>query len=809
MNKARYLDIALPQAVRKNYTYQIPASLQGESLLGKRVWVSFGRRMAAGLVVKVHNQKPEFAIKMVDSILDEFPLFEESTLNLLDWLHKYYFSSLGEAIQAALPSALTIRAVQEYEVLSQSSGELKDWQKTLFNEILDLQPISLEELEKRHSEKLENKLNGLIRKKLIRVCYRPEQTMKGQRPQAWEWTENGRAKVSDLMSTKSGTKLPKWKKAALILHDRDLLPETTVMLTELYDELSDYTLNRLREDGILHRVDFNPKLLNKLSPPVALNEEQQQAYLAIEEKLLAQSFQTFLLHGITGSGKTEVYIHALKRCLEQGKGGLILVPEIALTPQTVRRFQLVFGNRIAVLHSRLSHGERLAAWEDLRSGDKDIAIGARSAIFAPVQNLGLIIVDEEHDSSYQQNDPAPRYNARDVAIMRAHLLNAVCVLGSATPALNSWQNAQTNKYILLTLTHRHSDAKLPPVKTLDLRQYRKAMRGPLSVELYERCAETLERGEQIILLHNRRGFSTYLNCESCGNVQECPHCSVSLTYHKAKNELRCHYCGYVCSGNSACGVCGHPDLEKQGLGTQQVEEQVAEMLPQARILRMDQDTTSGKDAHARILNAFAAGEADILLGTQLVSKGLDFPNVTLVGVINTDTELAFPSYRANERLFVLLSQVAGRAGRGTKAGTVVFQTYNPDSIAIKCAETHDYRAFAAHELAIRKEFGYPPFQRLIRFEIKAVSEDLASQVATFIGEQLGRRLSSQDILGPAPSVVYKQKNWHVWDILTKVPIKSGSKSIEPFLEEVMRAVDQKTRRNRKKVRINIAVDPLN
>ncbi|MCA1747404.1 MAG: primosomal protein N', partial [Bacteroidales bacterium] len=446
------------------------------------------------------------------------------------------------------------------------------------------------------------------------------------------------------------------------------------------------------------------------------------------EPLTNKEFASFLLYGVTGSGKTEVYIHALKHALEQGRGGLVLVPEIALTPQTVQRFYQIFGDQIAVLHSRMSERERFEAWQQLKSGDKNIAIGPRSAVFAPVQNPGLIVVDEEHDSSYKQYDPSPRYHARDVAVMRAHMDNAVVILGSATPGMVSVKAVMEEKHTLLQLPDRPTGT-MPSVEILSLKEYKGAMRGSLTVELFEEIERALERKEQVILLYNRRGYASFLQCEECGHVPQSPESSTSLTYHKKKNILLDHYSGYSRRADKRCELCGSENLSSKGSGTQQVEEEMAELFPDARLLRMDRDTTSGKFGHRKIYDQFLSGQADILIGTQLVAKGLDFPNVTVVGVINADTELAFPSFRAGERMFQLLSQVAGRAGRAEKPGVVYVQTWKPEHPAIKHARTHDFKAFARQELTSREMLIFPPFSRMIVFHFKSPSWSKVQMVA--------------------------------------------------------------------------------
>jgi primosomal protein N' (replication factor Y) len=487
----------------------------------------------------------------------------------------------------------------------------------------------------------------------------------------------------------------------------------------------------------------------------------------------------FLLQGVTGSGKTLVYIEVIREALARGLSAIVLVPEISLTPQTAFRFRAQFGDQVAVLHSRLSDGERFDAWRALRRGDRRVAVGARSALFAPLANLGVIIVDEEHDGSYKQSE-APRYHARDLAVMRAQANDALCALGSATPSLESWHNASSGKFTRILLPERVGGAVLPHVRVIDLRvksdqgangRQRSVTDRVLSDALVNAIASRLRRNEQVILLHNRRGYSSFVQCRECGEVSPCVNCSVALTYHKTTRRLLCHHCRHEEPVPARCGRCGSVDLSYRGLGTEQVERVAAETFPDARIARMDVDTTSGKWAHQQILERVERGEVDILLGTQMIAKGLDFPRVTLVGVVNADVGLHLPDFRASERTFQLLAQVAGRAGRGTLGGEVLVQTALPDHYAIRAAVTHDYEAFAARELEERKPVPYPPWVRLTNAVLSSPDRRLAASAAESAAAWVRRRLSSgpgglggnTEVVGPAPSPIERlhgRWRWH-------------------------------------------------
>jgi primosomal protein N' (replication factor Y) len=502
---------------------------------------------------------------------------------------------------------------------------------------------------------------------------------------------------------------------------------------------------------------------------------------AIEAILASRAGDVTLLRGVTGSGKTLVYLEALRAVLRSGKTAIVLVPEIALTPQTVGRFRAVFGDDVAVLHSALGERERLQAWRALRNGTKRIAVGARSAIFAPLERVGAIVVDEEHEATYKQEE-TPRYHARDVAIVRARMEGAFVVLGSATPSLESWTNAAARRYKLLTLRERVGGGALPVVRVVDLRrdkakpgeepQRRDPFRFVISEELERALRNRLTRREQSLLLLNRRGYSAFVQCSACGDVVTCPRCSIALTYHRSPESMVCHYCAYRTQRRERCERCGQQTLRRRGLGTQQLEELIAERFPSCRIARMDVDTTSGRLAHANILDRVGRGEADVLLGTQMIAKGLDFPNVTLVGVVDADVGINLPDFRASERTFQLLSQVAGRAGRGPKGGEVFIQTRNPTHHAVRCAVAHDFEAFVREELPARESPPYPPTLRLTRIVLSATGEQVAADLAIAAVDWLkrlteSRKLATITFMGPAPCPVERIKKRWRWHVVIK------------------------------------------
>lgn len=532
--------------------------------------------------------------------------------------------------------------------------------------------------------------------------------------------------------------------------------------------------------------------------PPELTAEQAQALAAASARL--GTGETILLHGVTGSGKTEVYLRLIEQVLSRGQQAILLVPEIALTPQAMRRFQGRFPGRVAMLHSGMSEGERFDQWWKIYRGEAQVVVGARSAVFAPARRLGLVVVDEEHSTSYKQEE-TPRYHAREVAVERARRARALCVLGSATPALETYQAAASGRILRLDMRHRVDGRSLPRVRLIDLRQeLKEGHQGIFSRALEQALASRLERDEQAILLLNRRGYQSFLLCRACGAVVECPHCQVSLTYHKVGQRLRCHYCGTERPVPRTCPACGGQELSGMGLGTQQVEEELHRILPGARVLRLDADTTASKGSHDRILRRFEAHEGDILVGTQMVAKGLDYPRVTLVGVIDADTSLRLPDFRGAELAFQLVTQVAGRSGRGDLPGEVLVQTYVPEHYSLQAAREHDYAAFFARELAYRRRLGYPPFSHLVRVLVQgpdaAEVEAETSEIAKLLRER--RRHERYRVLGPAPAPLAKLRDLWRWQVLLAGP-----------LEQVLDAGQElRMRRFRRGCQLVLDVDPV-
>jgi primosomal protein N' (replication factor Y) len=713
------IDVALPLPLFRTFTYRVPDALPGSVAPGSRVVVPFRNRNEIGIVVGTGSAREGMKVKDVVAAPDGAPVMDEPMLALCRWIADYYVTPLGVALRTALPAALTGVDV----------------------------PVPVRKT--RRVARIRTELPSLMRRDNI-FARAPQQRALYELLEAL----GGRAAIEHL-----GEQL----------------------------QFSASVLKGLVARGLVE-IDFetverDPFLTRARRAPDAHVPSDAQAH-ALARLAAAPPGHVALLHGVTGSGKTLVYLDFLKRVvLEQGRSAIVLVPEIALTPQTVDRFRAVFGDRIAVLHSALSDGERYDAWLALRRGEKRIAVGARSAIFAPLRDLGAIVVDEEHESSYKQGE-APRYHAREVATVRARAEGAVVVLGSATPSLESWSNAAAGKYELLTLPDRAGGARLPKVEVVDLRA-KQPKRPPsdnadgeaafsyaIGPTLEAALQVRLEKGEQSILLLNRRGYSAFIQCGTCGDVAVCPNCSISLTYHRTPERLVCHYCLHAEALHLSCNRCGGMRLRQRGLGTQQVERLLVERYPTARVARMDVDTTSGKWAHTEILDRVGAGEVDILLGTQMIAKGLDFPNVTLVGVIDADVGINLPDFRASERCYQLLSQVAGRAGRGPKGGEVLIQTRSPAHHAVRCAVTHDYHAFVEQELAGRKVPAYPPNVRVANVVLSGTQEDATARLATRTAAWLHKLLAARPapgvtVIGPAPCPVERVKQRWRWHVLIK------------------------------------------
>ena len=777
LSRSERVEVALPLPIYRTFTYTTSVP---PPAAGTRVLVPFRRDERIGWVVGAGEQGDIRGLKPIIDVLDEKPTVPGHILGLCRWMADYYIAPLGIALRAAMPAVLS-DVSRDYVALDGSlPADLRSRERRLFD--------------------------ALERERAPRrvVTLRRELGMGSIWPEIRSLRDRGLLTHTTVPPTEPAVKTRRVVRIARALEDLgeresafgrahrqreafELLEASggDMELARLTGEagFSRGVLSGLETKGLVAVVDEEVMRdpfadVPTAKPPGLTPTAAQQAALgALVAALDERRPAPFLLHGVTGSGKTLVYIELLRAALARGRTALVLVPEIALTPQTVSRFRAHFGDEIAVLHSGLSGGERYDAWRQLRAGARRVAVGARSALFAPLENLGVVVVDEEHDGSYKQSE-APRYHARDLAVVRAHAQGAVCVLGSATPSLESWHNAANGKFRLLRLPDRVGGASLPSVRVIDLRTVRggetdrdRRGRTVLSEPLVNAVDGRLRRGEQVILLLNRRGYSAFVQCRECGEVERCENCSISLTYHRVTQRLVCHHCRYEEAAPTRCGRCGSRDLSFRGLGTEQVERIAAETFPGARIARMDVDTTSGKWAHQRILSRVERGEVDILLGTQMIAKGLDFPRVTLVGVVNADVGIHLPDFRASERTFQLLSQVAGRAGRGALGGEVLIQTSLPEHYAVRAAVSHDFEGFAKRELEEREAPRYPPHVRMLNVVVSSTDQRLAAETAEY-AISFTRRLAARgvrsggemvELVGPAPAPIERlhgRWRWH-------------------------------------------------
>lgn len=744
----RFVEVALPLPLSPTYTYELPQKFRDEVACGSRVLVPFGRKLTTGYVVDFVSQ-PQFPlekIKKVSELLDEKPLIAEFMLRLTKWAADYYLTSWGEFIKACLPAGINI---ESHTVVSISDAGLRWAEKLASSE-----------------EKLPHRFRVL--KHLQSEPALPVKRLKRLFPS------------SSFYSSLS------W------LHKEGFIT--------LREKLSG------RASPARRRAEKEPfeEALPGSEKPIELTPLQQEVYSRIVQEMDKGSFSTILLHGVTGSGKTEIYIMAVKKVLAEGKSALILVPEIGLTPQLSRRFGSCLGNTVAVLHSGLGRGERLDEWWRVKRGEAKVVMGTRSAVFAPLQNIGIIIVDEEHDASYKQEE-SPRYNGRDVAIVRAKMQEVVVLLGSATPSLESYYKAQQGKYLYLSLPTRVSNRQLAEAEIVDMKEELKREGGTflLSEKLLNAIKERLARKEQVMLLINRRGYASFLLCRSCAYTPLCPHCSLALTFHQRPKRLMCHYCGYSRLSPVQCPQCQGEYLHMVGEGSEKFEEVLKVMLPEEAICRMDRDTTRRKGSYEKILTALAEESIRILVGTQMIAKGHDYPKVTLVGVVASDTALCLPDFRSSERNFQLLTQVAGRAGRGDIPGKVIIQTYYPDHYSISFACQQDYDSFYKQELKFRKWMKYPPFTSIINLVVKGRDRERVKKKAELLAQQLREhRDSSLIIMGPAPAPLARIKGEYRYQLILKGRVRTRMKRC---LQQSLEALSSK-RISTKNLQID--VDPM-
>ncbi|PZG32569.1 primosomal protein N' [Listeria ivanovii] len=778
--------------VDRPFDYFIPEDLQELIRPGMRVSVPFGNRKIQGFVTELGETEENPKLKGIDGVMDLAPVLNEELMELGDWLAEDTLSFRVSAYQAMLPAALRAKYEKYFLRLDEENTELVQ----LFEgyETLDWKVAEARNLLK--------SLGKWVREGSVEVVY-----------QVKNKTTN--KKIRMINSLKSPHELmelienmPKNAKAQTrVLAFFQIFEGTEISAAELKKqaETSEATIKKLAEQGI---ISIQEKIVSRdpykhhhfeKSEALTLLPDQQTA---CEKIIEAKKQETFLIHGVTGSGKTEIYLQTIEAKLKEGKEAIVLVPEISLTPQMVERFKSRFGSEVAVLHSALSSGEKYDEWRKIERKEARVVVGARSAVFAPFENLGIIIIDEEHEASYKQEDN-PRYHARDVAIWRAMKYQCPVVLGSATPSLESFARAKKGVYTLIELPSRVNDRAMPEVSVVDMREeLRKENRTEFSTELLEKIKDRIAKKEQTVLMLNRRGYSSFVMCRDCGYVVECPNCDISQTYHQASNKMKCHYCGHEEPVPQKCPSCEGEHIRYFGTGTQKVEESLTKLIPEARVIRMDVDTTRTKGAHEKLLRSFRNHEADILLGTQMIAKGLDFPDITLVGVLNADTMLHLPDFRASERTFQLLTQVSGRAGRHERTGEVVVQSYNPEHYSIEFAKKHDFIGFYHHEMQLRKMGAYPPFYYLTMINVSDENEMKAirtmQEMVNFLRGKLGPEAV---ILGPVPSTIARIKNKYRYQCIIKY-------KIEPNLKQELKTLITHYQKDQQKgLTINIDVQP--
>ncbi len=806
------VSVAVATGLFKILAYRVPEVMRGEVLVGTRVFVPLGRRSVTGYVVSTEGSEYKGELKEIIDVLDYKPLFDEGSLEFFRFLSDYYFAPLGEVIRKGLPGGINIKSKKTVKTIN-----IPDDITGVEREILDLSDrpagISFDSLKK----KIKNcNVNYRIGKLEKAGCLVVEEGVEQQR------TKRGSIKVVSPkhleVPAEIAEKLIRSKKSAEGL---EFITEAGVVyIDELKKKFKNVgeKLKKLEEMGAVvvsfeHRareIPFVELPEDGDNQQLELSPAQDSALTKIEEAVESERFSVQLIYGVTGSGKTEIYLRSVKKALEMGKGAIVLVPEISLTTQFLSRFRARFGDAVAVLHSALSDGERLDQWWRIKSGEARVALGARSAIFAPISDPGIIIVDEEHDGSYKQGD-VPRYNARDAAVMLGKIRGSVVVLGSATPSLESYHNTQNDRYNLINLPERVTgDGEMPGVTIVDLKGAELATKS-ISKDLADEIVKTRDAGHQVILLLNRRGFSSFILCPTCGHSFHCPSCSITLTYHKGRKTLLCHYCDFSKAAPDVCPECEERNLHLVGIGTERVEEELHEIfswepVSEVRVIRLDKDSTRKKGAVGKNLSEFAKGNADILLGTQMVAKGHDFPRVALVGVINADIGLNLPDFRAAERTFSLLAQAAGRAGRGDVPSKVIIQTYNPEHYAVISASSHDYDSFLKIEMESRQELKYPPFSRLVLLNFKGQSKGSVEGAAELVRDRLeliSRRGNYPfSILGPVVSPIPKIKGEHRFQIIMKGEMRGPlASAIDALLKDEGKTIPGG-------VKLSVDVDPL-
>ncbi|WP_461790236.1 replication restart helicase PriA [Pedobacter sp.] len=809
-----FVEVVLPLSLAINYTYRVPFELNEAIAVGKRVVVQFGKhKIYTALVKSIGNNPPKhYEAKYIIDVVDEYPVVNAKQFEFWEWITSYYLCNEGDVMSAALPTGLKLASETMLLLRDELPSELQlnDKEQLIFEVLQKQHRISIDEVAGLLGQKTVYPLvNSLIAKEVIVAAeevvdkYKPLLKSFIKLNDFYKEDENLRQLFAQL--EKAPKQLDallaylKLSKGAGFISKAQLIEESgsgQSAFKSLVDkgifDLETRSVSRLNDDGEVFDADFK------------LSDQQQLALSQIKQQFNEKD--VVLLHGVTASGKTQLYIKLIEEAIANGGQVLFLLPEIALTTQIVERLKFYFGNKIGVYHSKFNDNERVEIWNKVSKGAYQIVLGARSAVLLPFVQLNLVVVDEEHENSYKQYDPAPRYQARDAAIFLAHLHKAKVVLGSATPSLESYYNAKTDKYGLVELNQRFGGVQLPLQQVVSIAEEtkRKKMTSYFTSVLVDDIVEALEKKEQIILFQNRRGYATILLCATCGYAPKCVNCDVSLTYHKSSGKLHCHYCGYYQSSINVCPACGSVHVEQKGFGTERIEEELSLLFPEAKIARLDLDSTRSKNGMQQIIRDFQEKKADILIGTQMVAKGLDFENVSLIGVINADTLLNYPDFRAFERSYQLLAQVAGRAGRRDKQGKVCIQAYADDHRIIQQVINNDYEQMYADELEERRQFNYPPFSRLIFINVKHKDADILNLAAQTLAANLRGQLGKR-VLGPEQPLVSRVRNYYIKQIILKIERTAAIQKVKGVLVSTIR--DFNSQKDFRSVITQIDVDP--
>jgi len=791
-----FVEVILPLAIAKNYTYRVPFELNDSVAIGKRVVVQFGKsKLYTAIIASISNQAPEkYEAKYIIDILDDRPVVNDRQLHFWRWIADYYLCNVGEVMNAALPAALKLASETKITLNKEfeyDKSELND-KEFLIVDALDMQPeLTVSDVAKLLGQKTVMPiLKRLFEKNIIHISedvsdrYKPRKRTfillnpayhnPDQLKELFVILERAPKQADALLAY---IHLSRQQKAV----SKTELTEASGASAAAIKALIDKEVF-IADERVISRLADSDDFLDE---HFSLNEKQGEALSSIKEQFNHKD--VVLLHGVTSSGKTQIYIRLIEQMLDKGGQVLYLLPEIALTTHIVERLRQYFGNNIGVYHSRFNDNERVEVWQKVLKGEYRIVLGARSSVFLPFENLGLIIVDEEHESSYKQYDPAPRYNARDASIFLGNLHKAKVLLGSATPSFESYYNAKTDKFGLVELHERYGGVQLPRIEVVSIVEEtkRKTMASHFSSVLMQDIGEALAKKEQVILFQNRRGYAPVIICKTCAYTPKCINCDVTLTYHKSSGKLHCHYCGYREDSPSICPACGSAHLEQKGFGTEKVEDELSILLPDTRIARMDLDTTRSKMAFQNILNDIEEKKIDILVGTQMVAKGLDFPDITVIGIISADSLLKYPDYRANERAFQLLAQVSGRAGRRGKQGKVVIQTYDPGHRVIKQVIDNDFADLYDTEMAERRSFKYPPFYRIINLDIKHKEPEKLYIQADYLATELRRHFGDR-VIGPEFPLINRIRNYYIKSIMLKFEKDTVSiAKVKAILQDVL------------------------